>query len=232
MTTSIVALIPARSGSKRIPDKNIRLLGGKPLLQRAIETAIESEAFREIIVCSDSEEYLRLAESWGADVFLREPSPDTEPDIVWVRRVLQFQAVDAFALLRPSNPFRSVGMIQRGIGHFLLNQPADSLRAVEVVRQHPGKMWLVRQNRMLPLLPWENTCSPWHSSPTQTLPRVYTQNASLEIAWRRTVTEQGTIAGTAVIPFECIGIEGYDLNTMEDWERAERIMERGGPECR
>lgn len=223
--STIVALVPARAGSKRIPNKNVRLLGNKPLIAWTIEVAKESGIFSGVYVCTDSQEYGHIAAHYGAVVIKRFASLDDEPDIVWVRNALAALTCDAFAILRPTSPFRSAETIRRAWAHFLDNQPCDSLRAVEPVRQHPGKMWICQSNRLLPLLPWATERSPWHSSPTQSLPTVYVQNASLEIAWTRTVLEQGTIAGTNVVPFYTEGLEGYDLNWPEQWPEAEKIAQ-------
>ena len=78
---------------------------------------------------------------------------------------------------------------------------------------------------MMPLLPFGPSEQPWHSSQTQTLPEVYVQNASLEIAWTRVVFEGRTIAGQVVMPFLTEGFEGFDVNTREDWMLAERFVE-------
>ncbi len=223
---SIVALIPARAGSKRIKDKNIRDLGGKPLIAWTIEAAKGSGIFARIIVCTDSDEYARIAGEYGAELLKRSVSADDEPDIAWVKQAAPW-LTDAFAILRPTSPFRTADTIRRAWWHFLDHQPCDSLRAVEPVKQHPGKMWVERGNRLLPLLPWQTEQAPWHSSPTQSLPPVWMQNASLEIAWTKTVTESCTIAGANVLPWEMPEGENLDLNTPEDWQRAEEIIARG-----
>jgi len=103
----------------------------------------------------------------------------------------------------------------------------DSLRAVEKCKQHPGKMWVVRGQRLLPFLPLGTAEQPWHSSQYQALPPVYAQNASLEIAWTRVVREQHSIAGTAVMPFFTQEYEGFDVNQPLDWLVAETILQHG-----
>jgi hypothetical protein len=97
------------------------------------------------------------------------------------------------------------------------------------VKQHPGKMWewVGPGYPMTPLLSYSSHGTPWHSSPTQTLPTFYIQNASLEMAWTRTVTQLGSIAGKRVLPFFTEGFEGFDLNTMDDWREAERLIAEG-----
>ena len=232
-TPRIVSLIPARSGSKRVPDKNIRPLAGHPLIAYTIAAALESEIFADVIVSTDSERYADIARYYGADVpFLRPPkfAGELSPDIEWVGYTLNRLrdgggVYDCFSILRPTSPFRQPDTIRRAWDEFLAEEGVDSLRAVEKCEQHPGKMWVVRHKRMMPLLPLSPHEQPWHSSQYQSLPEVYVQNASLEIAWTKTVLERHTIAGDSVIPFFTEGIEGFDINTEEDWQEAERIVE-------
>ena len=139
----------------------------------------------------------------------------------------QFPECQVFSILRPTSPFRLPSTIRRACDAFFSQPGADSLRAVERVKQHPGKMWVIRGERLLPLLPFGPQEQPWHSSPTQSLPEVYVQNASLEIAWSRVPREQGTIAGENIVPFVTDEWEGFDINDPEDLERAERAVESG-----
>jgi N-acylneuraminate cytidylyltransferase len=134
---------------------------------------------------------------------------------------------DAFSILRPTSPFRLPATIQRAWQTFTADAGGDSLRAVEKCQQHPGKMWVKRGNRLLPLLPFGPEEQPWHSSQYPSLPVVYVQNASLEIAWVRTVRETRTIAGVDIIPFLTEGFEGFDVNHPYDWQLAELLVARG-----
>jgi CMP-N-acetylneuraminic acid synthetase len=234
-TPSIVALIPARAGSKRVQNKNIRRLNGHPLLAYSIVAAQQSGVFSAIVVSTDSEEIAAIARYYGATVpFLRpkEYAADKSPDIEWLHFTLNKlaaldQAIDAFALLRPTSPFRQPSTIKRAWMQFQSRQPLDSIRAVELVSQHPGKMWVVQGERMWPLLLQPIGGVPWHSTPYQALPPVYIQNASLEIAWSRVVLEGGSIAGQVVAPFITEGEEGYDINVEYDWQVAERMLAEG-----
>ena len=110
---------------------------------------------------------------------------------------------------------------------FLAQTGVDSLRAVEKCTQHPGKMWVVRGERMFPLLPFGPAEQPWHSTPYEALPLVYVQNASLEIAWTRVVTEMRSIAGEVLTPFLTTEHEGFDINDPHDWMIAERLLADG-----
>lgn len=229
---SIVALIPARAGSKRVSDKNIRPLVGHPMMAYTISAALESCIFAAVIVSTDSERYADIARYYGAEVpFLRPPESagDLSPDIDWVEYTLKSlrdegRIYDCFSILRPTSPFRRAETIRRAWQEFLAGDSADSLRAVEKCQQHPGKMWVVKGKRMKPLLTQSSPGQPWHSTPYQALPEVYVQNASLEIAWCRVVFEGRTIAGNVLMPFFTRDYEGFDVNRPYDWKYAEELV--------
>jgi N-acylneuraminate cytidylyltransferase len=231
-TPSIVALFLARSGSKRVTDKNIRPLAGHPVIAFSIAPAIESGIFAAVIVSTDSERYAEISRYYGAEVpFMRpaEFSGDSSHDIEWIEHTLQRLAADGrrydcFSILRPTSPFRLPETIRRAWAEFRAETGVDSLRAVEKCSQHPGKMWVIRGRRMLPLLPIGPADQPWHSSQYPSLPEVYVQNASLEIAWSRVVIEGRTIAGHVVMPFLTRDAEGFDVNNPYDWEMAVQML--------
>ena len=231
----IIAMIPARSGSKRVPDKNIRQLGGHPLIAYSIQAALRSNVFDAVIVSTDSDKYAHIAKHYGAEVpFLRptELSGEISPDIEWVEYTLknlrdQNRSYECFSILRPTSPFRKPQTISRAWYEFISDYYIDSLRAVEKCSQHPGKMWVVRANRMCPLMPLGPPEQPWHSSQYQSLPEVYVQNASLEIAWSRVVFDGRTIAGNVIRPFFTRDYEGFDINTDYDWNLAESLIKEG-----
>jgi CMP-N,N'-diacetyllegionaminic acid synthase len=228
---SAVALVPARAGSVRVPHKNVRPLRSHPLIAYTIAAARESDCFTGVIVSTDSEEVAEVARHYGAEVpSLRPPemAMATSPDIEWVGHVVdglagEGRTFDAFSILRPTSPFRGAATIRRAWERFLGVEGADSLRAVELCRQHPGKMWIVDGDLMRPLLP-QPEGTPYHSRQYQALPEVYVQNSSLEIAWTRVATEGGTIAGERVVPFFTEAAEGFSIDYPEDFERAERLV--------
>jgi CMP-N,N'-diacetyllegionaminic acid synthase len=232
---SVIALIPARAGSKRVPDKNVRLLGDHPVIAYTIAAALDSGVFDSVVVSTDSERYADIAKHYGAEVpFLRpvDMSGDLSPDIDWVEYTLnrfrdQKREFDCFSILRPTSPFRQTTTIQRAWNQFLTEDGVDSLRAVEKCKQHPGKMWVVRNNRMMPLLPLSPPELPWHSSQYQSLPEVYVQNASLEIAWCRVVFEGHSISGTVLVPFFTENYEGFDVNHPIDLRLAQELIDKG-----
>jgi len=230
-----IGLVPARSGSKRVPDKNVRRLGDHPVIAYAIATAIESGVFETVVVSTDDERYADIARHYGAEVpFLRpaEMATSTSPDIEWItytigRLEAEGRRFDCFSILRPTSPFRRAETIRRAWKQFLAEEGIDSVRAVEKCREHPGKMWIVRGRRMVPLLPFGPPEQPWHSTQYAALPEVYIQNASLEIAWTRVIASGGNIAGTVVTPFLTEGHEGTDINDELDWWHIQHLLERG-----
>jgi CMP-N,N'-diacetyllegionaminic acid synthase len=207
-TPSVVAFIPARAGSKRIPKKNIKMINDHPLIAYTIKTALDSGVFSEVIVSTDTEEIAEVARQYGASVPVLRPvelAGSESPDIEWV-------------------------MHMRAWSTFLNNQPADSLRAVEKCSQHPAKMWTISSDgrSMSPVLVNPDaTDVPWHSKQYPSLPLIYVQNASLEIAWTTVATSGRGIAGTHIIPFVSEGYEGFDLNFEEDWVVLEYLIANG-----
>jgi CMP-N-acetylneuraminic acid synthetase len=139
---NMVALIPARAGSKRCPGKNTRELAGHPLIAYTIAAAMESGVFAAVWVCTDSREVTAATTGTGARFVMREPVADDQPDIDWVRPILagRVEEFHAFAILRPTSPFRTAATIQRAYNQFKRSE-VHSLRAVQPVKEHPGKMW-------------------------------------------------------------------------------------------
>ena len=231
-------MIPARAGSVRMPDKNVRRLAGHPLLAYSIAAARESGVFDKIVVSTDSPHYADIARHYGAEVQGIRPAAmagELAPDIEWVTHMLGCltdagHRFDCFSILRPTSPFRTAETIRRAWGEFVAAPGCDSLRAVEKCKQHPGKMWVIRGRWMTPIIPLTPGRAPWHSSAYQSLPEVYVQNASLEIAWTRVPLERGTIAGDVVLPFLTRLHEGRDINSPEDWRAVELLVDEGGAE--
>ena len=229
---SVVALIPARSGSERVRDKNIRPLAGHPLVAYAIAAARQSGIFDRIVCSTDSGKIAEVAQRYGADIpFLRPAklATATSPDIEWIMHTLEHLGdhYDLFAIVRATNPFRGADVLQRGLAQLLATPEADSIRAVELVKQHPGKMWLLEGRTMRPLLDQSHLQSAWHAGQYQALPEVYVQNSALEIAWSRVVSQTGTREGRVVAPYLTRGCEGFNIDDEEDWERARRLLDAG-----
>jgi CMP-N,N'-diacetyllegionaminic acid synthase len=226
-----IALIPARSGSKRIIDKNIKLLKNRPLLAYTIYSALECKCFNRVICSTDSEYYADIASQYGAEVIFRPKkiASSTSPDYEWVKfttDVLQNEGYDfnVYSILRPTSPFRTEKTIKRAFKLFNKSLKFDSLRAVELCGQHPGKMWSLGKKYMTPILNKTINGTPWHSNQYALLPKIYVQNASLEIAWLKTLVVKKSISGSLILPFITKALEGFDINTHEDWLLAEHYI--------
>jgi N-acylneuraminate cytidylyltransferase len=229
-----VAFVPVRSGSERVPGKNVRPLAGHPLVAYAIETALQSGVFERVVCSTDSEEIADVARWYGADVpFLRptELATSTSPDAEWLSFTLPRleEPYELFAIVRATNPFRGPAAVRRGLDQLIETPEADSLRAVERVKQHPGKMWVLAEDgrTMAPLLDQSHLDVAWHAGQYPALPPVYVQNSALELAWSRVVSDTGTREGRVVAPFFTDGYEGFNVDDEEDWERAERLLAEG-----
>jgi CMP-N,N'-diacetyllegionaminic acid synthase len=229
---SAIALIPARSGSERVRDKNVRPLAGHPLLAYAVAAARESGIFERIVCSTDSGKIAEVAQRYGAETpFLRpkQLATSTSPDIEWITHALAQldQHYDVFAIVRATNPFRRGDTLRRGYEELLATPEADSVRAVELAKQHPGKMWIVEGRIMRPLLDQSQLDVAWHAGQYQALPPIYVQNSALELAWTRVVSQTGTREGKVVAPFFTQGNEGFNIDDEDDWERARRLLDAG-----
>jgi CMP-N-acetylneuraminic acid synthetase len=218
----IVALIPARSGSKRLVNKNIKKLNGIPLIAYTIQAAKDSGIFDEIVVSTDNFEIGGIGVYHGAGYIERpaEYATDTSPDVEWITHALATlkkvgREYDAFAILRPTSPFRTGETIKRAFSEW---DTVHCMKAVEKVKQHPSKMW--RINGIM--FPYVDGRKNDHLLPNQILEDIYVQNASLEI--RPVKVWNGNDAFYQ--PFISAGREGYDINTLEDWILAEELIKR------
>jgi len=200
------------------------------LIAFSITVARQSKLFDNVICITNSEEYAEIARHYGAQVPALRPestATDQSADIDWVKWALQVcecDDSDIFAIVRPTSPFRKPSTFVRAWEKFAADPKADSLRAVRLCAEHPGKMWGISNNRMLPLLPFCTASAPWHSSPYSTLPQLYVQDASLELCRVASVRATNTIAGEIVVPFLSLGYEGFDINLPDDWLLAELLV--------
>lgn len=232
MKNNIIAFIPARSGSKRIPNKNIKDFFGYPLIVYTIQSAKDSGIFDEIIVSSDDFYTGSIAVYQGVGYIdrPREYATDISPDIDWIKHAIgKLKEVnkeyDYFAILRPTNPFRSRETIKKGYDLFL-SKKCGSVRAVERVKQHPYKMWRIYPSGKLVGLLGEPRMPEAYDKPTQTLPTIYVQNGCLQIS-KINGLKQNSVSEWPIYPLIIDNYEGFDINTPEDWILAEEFVKRG-----
>jgi CMP-N,N'-diacetyllegionaminic acid synthase len=228
----VVALIPARGGSKRIPGKNIRDLGGHPLLAYSIAAAQESGVCDRIMCTTDSEDIAGLARAYGAEVPSLRPAElasDGAHDISFVRHAIDNWLVpsDEFiVLLRPPNPLRRGPSISGALSSLIAAPWADSVRALRPVSEHPGKMWRVDDKGEASTYLEQGGS---YNGPTQELERLFVQSSALEIVRVSAVIEHGSISGDRVMALELPGYEALDLNSELDWMVMEHLV-KGQPQ--
>jgi CMP-N,N'-diacetyllegionaminic acid synthase len=228
----VVALIPARGGSKGIPRKNVLPIAGKPLIAWSIRQGLEAARVDRVIVSTDDPEIARVALEYGAEVpFLRpaEYAHDLAPDVDVFAHALRFlleaegYAPHAVVHLRPTGPVRRTADIDLAVDLLLAHPEADSVRSVSLVHQSPYKMWSRRDDgRIEPLLrlPGVVDCQ---SRPRQSLPAAYWQNGYVDVLRPRVVIEGGSMCGEHVLPF-LVETTLFDLDYPEDVAPVEEAL--------
>lgn len=210
MSDRILALIPARGGSKGVPRKNVMALAGKPLIAYSILQAQASKRINRVLVSTDDDEIARVAREFGAEVpFMRpaEFAQDLSPDIDVFRHALTWlnkhedYLPDLMVHLRPTGPARRVELIDRAIDLLIERPEADAVRSVSVALQTPYKMWHISSYGFLqPALRIEGVPDS-QSLPRQQLPLVYWQNGYVDVLRPRAVIEKNSMWGDCAIPF-------------------------------
>jgi len=230
----VLAIIPARSGSKSVPHKNIKLLLGKPLIAYSIEHALKSKLINRVIVSTDSEQYAEIARSFGAETpFLRpeEISQDNSNDreyfihaLAWLKKNEKY-VPEICVQLRPTHPIRKVEDINAMIQILIDNPDADSVRSVVKNETYtPYKMWfLSNKNELKPIITSTDIDEPYNQ-PRQALPETYFQNASVDVIRTKTILEKKSLSGDKILGY--VMDEEYDIDNEKEFERAQRrIME-------
>jgi CMP-N,N'-diacetyllegionaminic acid synthase len=228
---SAIALIPARGGSKGIPRKNIRLLGGKPLIAHSIEHGLAATTVSRTVVSTDDEEIAQVALAAGAEVpFLRpaELAEDESLDVEVFRHALGWllehegQVPELVVHLRPTCPIRDPRKIDEAVRLIEVHSDADALRSVSRPSQTPYKMWRQAGEYLEPLLTIEGTREPFNM-PRQALPDVWWQNGYVDVVRSSTVLEQHSTTGARVLMF-AIDDPIVEIDYEDGLERAERLL--------
>lgn len=205
----VLALIPARGGSKGIPRKNVIDIAGKPLIAYSIEHARQSSLVTRTLVSTDDEEIADVARRFGAEVpFMRPPrfAQDLSTDLDVFEHVLttlkatEGYVPDLVVQLRPTSPVRHVKVIDTAIQMLLAAPDADSLKSLSPSKASPYKLWVVDERGASPLLELPGLPEA-HSMPRQILPTVYAGNGYVDIIRPRAILEQKSMVGKSVLPF-------------------------------
>jgi N-acylneuraminate cytidylyltransferase len=234
-SSEVLALIPARGGSKSIPQKNIRSFAGHPLIAYSIAAALASETVTRVIVSTDDEQIAEISRAYGAETpFLRpaEFAQDHTPDLPVFLHALEWlaehegYAPQIVVQLRPTSPLRRVTYIDQSVYQLLARPEADSVRSVIVPFQNPFKMWRVDANGFLqPLLQTEFKEA--YNMPRQLLPEVYWQTGYVDAAWADTIVHKHSMTGERILPLIIQPSDWIDIDSPDDWRRAERLLESG-----
>lgn len=245
---NILAIIPARSGSKSVKNKNIRLIDGKPMLAYSIEQALRSRYIQRVILSTDSEEYAEIGRKYGAEVpFIRpaEYATDTALDIDvfrhalnWLKEKENYEA-DIVVQLRPTYPKRKIEDIDAMIDMLLADPEADSVRSVSKAGEVPYKMWLQAEAgeagageieagapKMGVLTPLIRDIPECYNMPRQELPKVYYQNACIDVMRGSTVLEKDSMTGNRILGYYME--ENLDIDTEAEFKTAEREVLKAG----
>ena len=223
MKSKITALIPAREGSIRVPNKNIRILNGHPTISYSIQCAIDSELFDSIIVASNSNEICAIAKYYGAIQAIKRNDSDslsTSTDIEWLRNLYTsgYLTTDFFAILRPTSPLRSVRLMQDCVNNFL-NSTADSMRTISKVKEHPGKMWHFEEKNVIrPYLPQVQGLPATHAMQYQSLEELYVQTSVFEVAKTSVIKEFDSREGKTILGYITNGIDSHAIDSEEDFD--------------
>ena len=232
----VLAVVPARGNSKSIPRKNIRLLGGVPLIAYSIAAGLQSQAVTRTIVSTDNEEIAAIARQYGAETpFLRpeEFSRDETLDFPVFRHALEWLAENEdyhpniVIQLRPTSPFRPPELLDQAVQLLLDHPEADSVRGVVPSGQNPYKMWSVNANgSMSPILKVTGVKEAFNA-PRQQLPDTYWQTGHVDAMRPRAILEKDSMSGNVILPLFIDPAYTVDIDTLLDWQRAETTIMEG-----
>lgn len=222
--SKIIAIIPARSGSKGVPNKNIRELGGHPLIEWSIQACLKSELIDRVIVSTDSEEYAEISRNCGAEVpFIRPPeiSGDNSTDYDFVVHALDWFLANGgepnlLVHIRPTTPYRSPKKIDEAIATFQSNPSASSLRSVHEMSESAYKTFELSPSGVLMRLCSQSTELDLVNNARQQFPATYQANGYVDVLSTKFIRSTGLIHGDNVIPF--ITSIAVELDTEFDFE--------------
>lgn len=226
--SNVVALIPARAGSKGVKDKNVKSLGGYPLVAWSISSCLQSSLIDRVIVSTDSVEYASLAESFGADVpFIRpkQYSGDASTDYEFVKHALDFLAVEGdlpslIVHIRPTTPFRDPVLLDRVITSFQdgLSDSYTSLRSVHEMSESAYKcVEMSSDNILSPLASLDSDMEKINGA-RQKFPTTYIANGYVDILRPDFILRSGCIHGDQVFGF--VTPQAIEIDTEDDFVRA------------
>lgn len=235
--TEVLALIPARGGSKGIPRKNIRLFAGYPLVAYSIAAGRQAGTVSRVVVTTDDPEIAAVARQHGAETpFLRpaELGADHATDLPVIEHALQWLASqegyspEVVVQLRPTSPIRPRGMVDEAVRILLDHPDADSVRGVVPAAQNPFKMWRFNgsENPILPLLEVKDIPEAFNA-PRQVLPPVYWQTGHVDAIRVSSILRKHSLTGDVVYPLVIDPRFTVDIDNPSDWAKYEALAYAG-----
>ncbi|RPJ25268.1 MAG: acylneuraminate cytidylyltransferase [Chloroflexi bacterium] len=235
--TEILALIPARGGSKGIPRKNIRSFAGYPLIAWSIAAAKQASSVTRLIVSTDDPEIAAVARDYGAETPFLRPSelaqdnttdlPVFEHALAWLEENEGYQP-EVLVQLRPTSPIRPKDCVDAAVKILLEHADADCVRGVVPAGQNPHKMWrFAGENQpMKPLLEVEGIAEPYNA-PRQILPPVYWQTGHIDAIRGATIRQKKSLTGNVIYPLVIDPRYTIDIDNLSDWAKYEALAISG-----
>ncbi len=218
---NVIALVPARGGSKGIKDKNRRLLAGKPLLQYTLDAAIQSAIFDQIILSSDSQAILALAQDQpviqhNRSETLAMDSTPTDPVILDIIQTFQLSDDDLVILLQPTSPLRTALDIQKAYQQFIQLNDAKLLLSVTPISNHLLYAYQQENAFITPVMPIYH-----QATQRQQLPDIFLPNGAIYIFRVKHFMRNHSIPDECIVPFIMEAERSVDIDNLHDWQLAE-----------
>ena len=229
----VLALIPARGGSKGIPRKNIRDFAGAPLIAYSIAAALQAELVTRVIVSTDDPEIAETARAWGAETPFLRPAQFAQDDttdlpvfehaLQWLRENEGYQP-EIVIQLRPTSPIRPIGLLDEAVKTLIEHPEADCVRGVVPSGQNPFKMWQInREGQLEPLLRVAGLNEPYNE-PRQALPDTYWQTGHIDAIRTNTILDKHSLTGNVILPLLIDPLYTVDIDTIEDFRNSARLV--------
>ena len=228
----VLAIIPARSGSRGIKNKNIKLLNGHPLLSYSITAGLNSKIINRVICSTDSMKIANIAKLYGAEVpFIRPKSisKDLSTDFEVFYHAINFlkkkfkYCPDYVVNLRPTSPLRKKNSLDIALKKIFKLHKYDSLKTVCLNKKTPYKMWFIEKKKLFPILKIKNLTEAYNL-PRQLLPKTYWQTAEIDITKTSTILLKKSMTGKKIFPLLSDEITYVDIDNLKDFEYAEKIL--------
>jgi len=224
--TEVLALIPARGGSKGIPRKNLRDFAGAPLIAYSIAAAKQAERVTRVIVSTDDPEIADVARAWGAEVPFMRPAQFAQDDstdlpvfehaLEWLEQNENYMP-DIVIQLRPTSPVRPIGLLDQAVELLLEHPEVDCVRGVVPSVQNPFKMWQIdSEGRLTQLLEVAGLREPYNA-PRQALPQTYWQTGHIDAIRSNTILAKHSLTGDIILPLLIDPLYTVDIDTPDDF---------------